>query len=260
MKNTQKTIFSASGSIRGITGRQAFTLVELLVSMAILGLIVVLMGNVFSNSSKACKNGFKHSDQNLNGRVIIDYLARELKQSVADGKLTLTIKPGDVSPYNTTGLSDDITFATFGGNRREVKLVRYYLRKGSKPIGGVPVDSYQLMRVVNTNSVNDAYKNGMGIISDGPAQISRNMTGFAVVLGKKNAGKIEMVRGWNEDDLPLFADIYMGIMGDSDLVEAMLTSGASTSATNFIHSREMVFMKRVYFRNRRGYNEDYGRF
>ena len=78
MKTAIKKSSSLPPSICVSRSRRAFTLVELLVSMSILGLIVVLMGRVFSDSTRACKNGLKHGDQNLNGRVIVDYLAREL--------------------------------------------------------------------------------------------------------------------------------------------------------------------------------------
>lgn len=247
---------------RGISG---FTLVEMLVSMAILGLIVLLMGRIFSESSDAVKQGLKSSDQNLNGRVILDYIARELRQAMVDDNLTITVEPSNKDPYDLgEGLNDEVTFATIGGTNREVEIIRYYISEKNRKIGGASVDSYRLSRVVEKDDeeINEAYDKGIDAsgawLSGGPAMV-RNVTGFAIKLYQEDAsGNMECVRNLGEKEqlttLPNYADVYLGILGDSDLVEASITKDPE-----FIHSREMIFMKRVYFRNHRGYNTGYGR-
>jgi prepilin-type N-terminal cleavage/methylation domain-containing protein len=253
------------------TGKSAFTLVEMLVSMAILGMIVLLMGRIFADGSNAYKQGLKSSDQNLNGRVIMDFIARELKQAVIDDNLVLRISSSPADPYGTE-LNDWISFASVGGegkNTREVELLSYYVQQeDTKEIGGVSVGSYTLNRGYNPDpdDINDAYR---GECSGWPShldcggessQMARNISGFAIKLYDYEDGgsDIECIRDIGEDveldELPLFADIYMGIMGDSDLVEAAITGDR-----DFIAKREMVFIKRVYFRNRAGYNTAYGR-
>ncbi len=246
--------------------KRGFTLVEMLVSMAILAMIVMLMSRIFADGTSAYRHGMKTSDQNLQGRVILDFIARELKQAIVDDNLILRVQSSD-NPYGT-GLGDWISFATLGGEeegQREARLIRYYVRSNPRTIGGAQVDTYQLMRAVTTNSnqINQAYRGQNSQWPDdiqGAANIARNISGFAIKLydGPDSSGNFRLVRDIGDERdlrrLPAYADIYMALLGDSDLVEAGITNDA-----NFIQDREMIFMKRVYFRNRQGYNTGYGR-
>ncbi len=245
--------------------KRAFTLVEMLVSMAILVLIVLLMSRIFADGTSAYRHGIKTSDQNLQGRVILDYIARELRQAIVDENIVIRISSSGANPYGT-GLGDWISFASLGREQtgeREVRLVRYYVRENMRSIGGVNVRTYQLMRGISTSQsdINAAYKSSGWARTRGSAQnIARNITGFAIKLydGPDASGNFRLVRDigqeYEETRLPAFADIYMGLLGDSDLVEAGITNNP-----DFIQDREMIFMKRVYFHNRAGYNTGYGR-
>ena len=62
----------------------AFTLVELLVAMAVLAVIIMMMARIFSESTRAFDLGSKIADQNLKGRMVLDFMAREISQAVAD--------------------------------------------------------------------------------------------------------------------------------------------------------------------------------
>lgn len=245
-----------------------FTLVEMLVSMAILGMIVLLMGRIFADGSSAYKQGMKSSDQNLNGRVIMDYIARELRQAITDENLVMRVSKSPDDPYGT-GLNDWISFASLGGGgfegekKREVELLRYYVKRYEANIGGVDVQTYALMRGINTDEdiINKAYKDPGWARDKGEAQqMARNLSGFAIKIyaDENGDGEIECVRDIGEeyqsDELPAYADIYMGLLGDSDLVEATISQDP-----DLIANKEMIFMKRVYFRNRMGYNTAYGR-
>ena len=265
--NIAKKLFSNSGSERRLKCRCGFTLVEMLVSMAILVMIVLLMGRMFSDGSSAFKKGIKQSDQNLNGRVVLDYVALELRQAIIDENLVLKVQPGGDDPYKLgEGLNDWVSFAAVGGKSREVELLRYYVRLDTNTIGGVEVDSYSLMRGINTgeNILNNAYKSAAWADNKGsPQQMARNVSGFAVRLfdDLDGDGEVECIREelgtdtYTARTLPVYADIYLGLLGDSDLVEAHLKGNTD----NFVHKKEMIFMKRVYFRNRQGYNTGYGR-
>lgn len=239
----------------------AFTLVEMLVSMAILALIVLLMGRIFSDSSDAYKTGLKQSDQNLNGRVVLDYVARELRQAIIDENLVMSVQPSDTDLYDMgEGLNDWISFAAIGGDEREVELLTYYVRQDTQNIGGVDVVSYELMRGVTfkEDDINAAYKGSQWYDKKGNTarHIARNLSGFAIRLYDKEGDLLnDSSDSTIVTNLPAYADLYLGLMGDSDLVEAHLKGNTD----NFIHKQEMIFMKRVYFRNRMGYNTGYGR-
>jgi len=64
---------------RTSSGRQAFTLLELLVAMTILALILVLFGSVFTATSKAWLSGEGNAERRRNVRAIADFISAELQ-------------------------------------------------------------------------------------------------------------------------------------------------------------------------------------
>jgi prepilin-type N-terminal cleavage/methylation domain-containing protein len=75
-------------------GSGAFTLIELMASMAILGLIMVMLFSVFDQVSKAWTNGENRVETFTQARAILDLMSRELSQAVATPKITFH---GDVN-------------------------------------------------------------------------------------------------------------------------------------------------------------------
>ena len=88
----------------GKRSRAAFTLIELMVSMAILGLIMVILFSIFEEVNKAWLNSENRVETFTQGRAVLDLLSRELSQAVATPKITFY---GDVNklyfiaPVNT---------------------------------------------------------------------------------------------------------------------------------------------------------------
>ena len=63
-------------------GQCAFTLIEVLVSMAILLLIVVVLHGILSSASGAWKLGEANKDRMQNARTISDFIANELESAL----------------------------------------------------------------------------------------------------------------------------------------------------------------------------------
>ena len=88
----------------GKRSRAAFTLIELMVSMAILGLIMVILFSIFEEVNKAWLNSENRVETFTQARAVLDFLSRELSQAVATPKITFY---GDVNklyfiaPLNT---------------------------------------------------------------------------------------------------------------------------------------------------------------
>jgi prepilin-type N-terminal cleavage/methylation domain-containing protein len=61
-----------------VNNRRGFTIVEMLVSMAVLALIVALLGNMASNVSRVWQNGNAQSDRRRNVRAIVDLISADL--------------------------------------------------------------------------------------------------------------------------------------------------------------------------------------
>ena len=95
---------SGRSAVRSRKSRAAFTLIEIMVSMAILGLIMVMLFGIFEQVNKAWLNSENRVETFTQARAIMDLLSRELSQAVATPKITFY---GDVNkvyfiaPVNT---------------------------------------------------------------------------------------------------------------------------------------------------------------
>lgn len=83
----------------------AFTLIELMVSMAILGLIMVILFSIFEEVNKAWLNSENRVETFTQGRAILDLLSRDLSQAIATPKIPFYGKDANniyfVAPLNT---------------------------------------------------------------------------------------------------------------------------------------------------------------
>ena len=110
-------------------GCGGFTLLELLVSMVILGIIVVICGQIFDQSTVAWDSGSRKAELNLTGRAVVDLVAQEISHAVDDGA-SLTQQP--YYQYYATNLpqgASKIRFITLDGKpsstARAVRWVEY---------------------------------------------------------------------------------------------------------------------------------------
>jgi prepilin-type N-terminal cleavage/methylation domain-containing protein len=84
-------------------GQRAFTLIEVLVSMAILLLIVVVLHGILSSASGAWKLGEANKDRMQNARTISDFIANELESALlpinrtSTNSLQLVVNPPGIS-------------------------------------------------------------------------------------------------------------------------------------------------------------------
>src|SRR5664280_2130498 len=73
-------------------GIVAFTLIELLASMAILSLIMVMLFSAFEQISKAWTNGENRVETFTQARAILDLMSRELSQAIATPKIPFSLQ------------------------------------------------------------------------------------------------------------------------------------------------------------------------
>ena len=66
--------------------RAAFTLIELLAAMAVLSIMMLMFANIFSSSGKAWTSGTRRTEQNMNGRAVLEYMGKEIGQAKRDGR------------------------------------------------------------------------------------------------------------------------------------------------------------------------------
>jgi prepilin-type N-terminal cleavage/methylation domain-containing protein len=86
--------------------KAGFTLIELLTSMAILGLIMVMLFSVFEQVNKAWLNGENRVETFTQARAILDLMSRELSQAIATSKIPFHADTNTVvfvAPVNAQG-------------------------------------------------------------------------------------------------------------------------------------------------------------
>ena len=64
------------------SGHRGFTLLELLVAMAVLSILTVLLINVVSTTSQMWGMGERHNQTRAKSRALLDFVGRELKEAV----------------------------------------------------------------------------------------------------------------------------------------------------------------------------------
>ncbi len=124
--------------------RQAagFTLIELLVAMGILMVIVLMMANLFQQSSIAWNTGIRQAEAGLEARAVLGMIQKELSQAVAgEGRSPFAVTDsgrtlafwtlGEVTPESGVREARRVTYSFSGGRVRknsEVDLIENVVR------------------------------------------------------------------------------------------------------------------------------------
>ncbi len=87
--------------------KYGFTLLEVLVAMAILMIIVLMMATLFHQSSMAWDNGLRQAEMSIQARAAMSMIRKDLSQAVAsggyDGLLRCNISPGSSFSFPMIG-------------------------------------------------------------------------------------------------------------------------------------------------------------
>jgi prepilin-type N-terminal cleavage/methylation domain-containing protein len=104
--------------------RAGFTLVEMLVAMAIMLTIMLMMATIFHQSNIAWTTGLREVDMSMQGRAALNMIGEELSHAVADGQLQCQFA-GNGLTFWTQGRPTSTT--------RAYHLVRY-VRSGASVV------------------------------------------------------------------------------------------------------------------------------
>lgn len=100
---------------------KGYTLLEIIVSLAIFIMIVLLTGSIYSLSQSSYRKSSDLAELTQNNRVYLDRLSRELRQSA---NIITTLPPTDTDPVNPP--ADQILFQD-GHDLSQITYIRYYL-------------------------------------------------------------------------------------------------------------------------------------
>ncbi|MFH0952978.1 MAG: prepilin-type N-terminal cleavage/methylation domain-containing protein [Verrucomicrobiota bacterium] len=144
-------------------GPAGFTLIEILSAMAVLLILVMLLGRLFSDASKAWLLGTRRAEQNIEARAILDFITRDVQQAVADDVLAFRLCSEDKEVFGTGGqgwLNDAIWFVSLSNDPdstttpRAAREIRYYVSDMTEIDGSTPLlGRYRLMRGTRTGAV-----------------------------------------------------------------------------------------------------------
>lgn len=114
-----------------------FTLVELLVSMAVLTLLIVLVSQLFTSATKVTTAGNKHMDADGQARNLLDRMAVDFAQMVKRSDVDYLFKqPANKMEGVGTGMNDQMAFYSevsgySSGSPSPVSLVAYRVNSDS---------------------------------------------------------------------------------------------------------------------------------
>ena len=237
----------------------AFTVIELMASIAVLAVIVTSVAMLFSQSNKSWNSGSDNASLNTAARIAMDLISQDLECAVADDTLTFTCRL-DRNGTTTYGLdNNELCFVSFinsgAGNTRAAAEIQYWVRPVTN---GGTVTEYQLVRCVNpvTNSPSSCYNNrDWHIVRSGNIGVAaENVANFRV--GALRYGNLEPVycsTNYADNLPPLCVDIYLELMDNETAakVSDMIRNGMNY--TNFLERNVRRYSNRVYLRNRNGY-------
>ncbi|MGD9873069.1 MAG: PilW family protein [Kiritimatiellia bacterium] len=269
------------------TNKAAFTLVELLVAMAILAVIILMMAQIFTESTRAFDMGIALADQNLKGRMILDFMAREISQAVVDGTIAFALDSEDVELYGPAvedadrlhfvTLSESTEGSTFYRQAREV----VYFVDEMKDKNNEPTGRYQLRRKTRTDSIScyekpSPHKWWEGFSDFEGKTLAENIAGFQVwcyagpdteamydfdstklvnVMEKGTSTKV----GETINELPMWIEISLMMFDedDAEMAANMYDFGKSDEAVrNFALKNARRYVTRINLVNRNGYAAD----
>jgi len=113
--------------------RAAFTLVELLVSVALLAFLMLILEGFTEAASRAWREGQSRTDTFQSARTSLELLARELTPAVVDTRMQLVVAPGSiltaVGAQNIADGSPALLWMAPLGDEGSLRCVGYYLSR-----------------------------------------------------------------------------------------------------------------------------------
>jgi len=103
------------------TRQNGFTMLEIIVSLALFVIVIILVSSIYLLAQKSYNKSSDLAELTQNARVCLDRLSRELRQSV---NIVTALPPTDSDPENPP--AEEIFFQD-GHNISQITYLRYYL-------------------------------------------------------------------------------------------------------------------------------------
>jgi prepilin-type N-terminal cleavage/methylation domain-containing protein len=280
--------YTTSSSVGRVPSRGGFTLIEILAAMGILVLIILLLSRLFTESTRIWSSGTARVYQSQEGRVVMDFLVKEVSQAIGDDVVSFKIHSAsgtDNFSVPAYGLeSDSICFV--GPTRtppvrnmlRACPHAVYFVANMLDENEDVIPNRFRLARVRKTGSVHSSDQNLQNSAHGRPdwwrrtlwsfelsrpariETVAENIAGFEVWAYSEDTGAyvFDYDSTTQDNKLPLWVDIYLEMLDEKAAIQlADIMAGSPTlsaEAADFMDRNMRRYTARIHFRNREGYS------
>lgn len=266
--------------------RHGFTLIELLSAMAILIVITLFVGRLFTDAAKLWKLGTRRVNNAVDGRAVIDFMVRELSGAIADGTLVMHHKVD--ADKNVLGMNcDRIYFVTTdqiaqktARDRvyRQVKQVSYHIAPMLDLNNNPVTNRFRIVRNGVENSIGsggqwDCYTDttwwDQSFMNDNSESgssvtLAENVRTLEFWIYDRNGNLIPGVDYDSAaDGPPAWIEIYIEMLGEDDAIKAAVLCGSTQPpaatpqvAIDYADRSSRRYVGRVYINNGPGYAPD----
>lgn len=251
-----------------IDNRSGFTLMELVVSIAILALIALMLSRIFSDSVRAVEQGKNLTLLDESARLILDYIETDISQA-----LIRTNVPFRVQSPRGSGSSDSLYFISTGVRRgledipRDTAPMRIQTEQGGESplnlyvetVSPADISGGNLKEFSNyyfTKTVRSLLDFGNADSATGRREYTRpvdealaNHAVLASMVFTVNANP-DWGNGRAADgppdaaDMPRFVDVTIGLVSAGEMKEAI-----QRNDQQHIENNERLFTRRIHMRN-----------
>lgn len=175
--------------------KKGFTLVELLIAIAILGVITPIGYNVINGTGKTIKNQQVTTTGQLTTNIINKYLTKDLENIPQDDNRyfskNINLNSDKISSYTysikTNGVSEGVDE---NGNAIQIKLIKYKVEINKKN------NNYSVIREAYENETDTNHKSQIELISNQPIKYDKSNLPFEVLKdGSKYTVKVCYTEG-----------------------------------------------------------------
>ncbi len=249
--------------------RSGFTLIEVLAALTVLSVMVMLLGRLFNDSSKAWSTGTARADIDNAARSTFDFLSQEIGQAVVDDLIPLVVTSNATT--NDLGLQSDAIRLVALCNKAERRQTTSTTYRDSQAL-------LYFVSEVSTNQTAGLWRRTSekfdigGILAKAYAKNTSWLTDLSMTTATFDANVIapEVIRlkvsvtttnvtataqqtftnGYDSEThgLPLWMDLYLELMSAQDVTRAALLTGAARS--EYIRQKARRYSGRIFFQNR----------
>jgi len=235
-----------------------FSLIEVMAALTILSVMMIMLGQLFSNSSSAYRIGTGRSDMDGAARAALDFMAREIGSLQADSVLTMS-----VTTTNLLGRSMDVIRFVSLSNTPEIRSGNRAYREGME-LCYTPL--------AYTNNSNRVFLGRWGIEREDSGSytcytsttwhtsafsgqqtawansLAENISNFKVYVYTRAGSYAATPYTSDTARLPLWIDLYLELLSDEHATQAALLAGSDRN--EFLKQKARRYTQRVFLNNR----------